>query len=87
MSATPQQVQSEINDNLAFFLKQLPKLLKDRGGQYALLRKCKIVDYFASAEAAQTEGGKRFSDGLFSVQKVVEVQVDLGFFSHAVHLG
>jgi len=87
MSASKEQVQIEIDTNLEYFLRQLPKLLKTHGEQYALLRKGEIKGFFATAENAQAEGKKRFADELFSVQKVVEVQVDLGFFSHAVHMG
>jgi len=32
-------------------------------------------------------GQKLFADGLFSVQKITGEPIDLGFFSHAVHLG
>jgi hypothetical protein len=87
MSATTEEVQREIDTNLEYFLQQLPKLLMTHRGQYALMHRSEVVGFFPNAASAQEEGRKRFADELFSVQKVVEVQVDLGFFSHALHLG
>lgn len=85
--ASNEQIQIEINTNLEYFLRQLPSLLKTHRGQYALMRKGEVIGFHPSAEAAQTAGKAQFADGLFSIQKIVEAQVDLGFFSHAVHLG
>ncbi len=87
MGTSREQIQSEIDTNLEYFLRQLPKLMKTHRGQYALMRKGEVVGFFASAAGAREEGMKKFADELFSVQKVVDVQADMGFFSHAVHLG
>jgi hypothetical protein len=87
MKASMEQVQNEVDTNLACFLRQLPKLLEKHRDQYALLHRGVVTAVCASAEAAQAEGNRRYADGLFSVQKIVDVQIDLGFFSHAVHLG
>jgi hypothetical protein len=69
--------------NYEAFEKQLPELLETHQGEYALLRNEQIVQFFDSAIAAQLAGNEKFSDGLFSVQRVQEMAVDLGFFSHA----
>lgn len=87
MTASNEQIQSEIDSNLENFLRQLPKLLAEHPGKYALLRHGAVAGIFATALEAQAEGNKRFADALFSIQKIAETSSDLGFFSHAVHLG
>ncbi len=79
--------QAEIEQNLAFFRDKLDALLGEQRGRFALLRHREIVDFFDTARDAQAAGGKLYSDNLFSVQKVTDSALDLGFFSHAVHLG
>ncbi len=72
-----------IHRNYEAFEKELPRLLETHQGEYALLRNEQIVQFYDSAVAAQSAGNEKFSDGLFSVQKIQETAVDLGFFSHA----
>lgn len=46
-----------------------------------------IVGYYTTAEDARITGEKFFKGEPFSIQKVTDVAIDLGFFSHAVHIG
>lgn len=78
------QIIKEIEDNYHAFEKKLPDLLATHRGKFALMRKGEIVDFFDTPRDAFTTGQKLFEDGLFSVQEVIEVPIDLGFFSHAV---
>jgi hypothetical protein len=79
--------QSEIDSNLVFFQEKLPELLASHAGKYVLLRHREIVGIYDTALDAQVTGQKFYADGLFSVQRITDEPIDLGFFSHAVHLG
>lgn len=72
-----------ITDNYHAFEAMLALLLQDHKGEYVLMRDGQVVGFFDGAGAAQRAGVERFDDGLFSVQKVEEQGIDLGFYSHA----
>lgn len=77
----------EIDKNLEFFRSKLPELMSGHRGRYVLLKNANIVGIYDTVRDAQMTGSKFFPDGIFSVQKVTDQPVDLGYFSHAVHLG
>jgi hypothetical protein len=79
--------QEEVRRNFEFFQRALPKLMADHAGKFALIRDCKIVSFYDTAMDANTAGSQLYADNLFSIQKVTDVIGDLGFYSHAVHLG
>ena len=79
--------QEEIDRNFEFFQAELPNLLGIKRGKYALIRECKITGFYDTAEDAYTAGSQLFQDGLYSIQLVTEAIGDLGFYSHAMHLG
>jgi hypothetical protein len=79
--------QEAVDRNHAAFGRKLPELLEKHRGKYALLRHEEIVGFYESIVDAQQIGEQLYPDGLFSVQQVTDNQVDLGFYSHAVHLG
>ena len=83
----PRTKQEEVDSNFVFFQTELPKLLPVHRGKFALIRDRKIEGFFDTALDAQTTGSKLFADDLFSIQEVTEDAVDLGCFSHAMHLG
>lgn len=72
-----------IADNYRAFEAMLPLLLQTHSGEYALLREGEVVAFFNSASAAQGAGGNQFVDRAFSVQKVEDKTIDLGFYSYA----
>jgi hypothetical protein len=69
--------------NYEAFEKMLPDLLKSSEGKFALLRERRLEEVFSTAAEAHSTGKARFDDGLFSVQKIKEGAVSLGFFSYA----
>ncbi len=73
---------AEIDKNFQAFKKLLPTIKSSHSGEYALLRDRKIIKYFASASDAFTHAEKNYPDGVFSIQKVTDTVVDLGYFSH-----
>ena len=77
----------EIDRNFAALMAQIDTLLPLHVGQYALMRNGEIIEFYTSWEDAYKTGVRFYEDGLFSVQKVTNRPVDLGYFSHAVHFG
>ncbi len=75
--------QTEIDQNLEFFLKELPKL-SARQGKFALSRHQKIEHFFETPMDALNAGNALYPDGIFSIQQVTDVATDLGYYSHAV---
>lgn len=78
------ELEDEIDRNLEAFKAQLPALLEQHKGRYALMRRQEIVGVYDTIRDAQLTGRTFYEDGLFSVQKVTSEPVNLGFFSHAV---
>jgi hypothetical protein len=72
----------EISQNFEFFQTLVGSLLPQHFGEFALLRDRSIVGLFPSAVAAMSDGHLRFEDGIFSVQRVVNKPLDLGFLSY-----
>ena len=79
--------QQEVEKNFDFFMSVMPEYTESHGGRYALLRHKKIIDFYDTIRDAYTTGERNYNDGLFSIQQVNPRPVDLGAYSHAVHLG
>jgi hypothetical protein len=80
-------LQREIDDNLAFFETKVDDLIHDHRDRYALLRHKKVIGIYDTLRDAKVAGDNQFTDGIFSIQKITKKSVDLGVFSHAMHLG
>ena len=78
--------QRVVDENYEAFQDLLPELLKTHLGKFALLQEKELVETFDTARDAMIYGEKAFPDGLFSIQQVTSLVVDLGYFSHAVHV-
>jgi hypothetical protein len=78
--------QAEIDRNYEVFMSMLPQL-EDKAGKFALMRDGKIINFYDTLADAYSTGQSIYSDGLFSIQKVTNRPVDLGFLSHAMHIG
>ncbi len=72
-----------IAENFEAFEAMLPLLLQTHKGEFALLNQREVVSFFTTASAAQIAGRERFPDGSFSVQKIEDKAIDLGFYSYA----
>lgn len=77
-------LKKEIDDNLEYFLKELPNILPVQAGKFALLRHQEIVGYFDTAADALAAANNSYQDGIFSIQQVTTGGVGLGFFSYAM---
>lgn len=74
----------QVKKNYEAFRQMLPNLLAGQKGKFALMHDGEVVEFFDTARDAFITGQKLYSDNLFSVQEVVEIPVDLGYFSHAI---
>ena len=73
--------QKEVDANFEAFEKMLPAIMQTHAGKHALMKDCKVVEFFDTDLDAIRAGNKLFEDGVFSVQKVSREAVDLGFLS------
>ena len=80
---TSRTIDEEIDRNYDAFRRQVGQLFDRHAGQIALMQNGAIVAFFSSVSEAEREANRRFPDGLFSLQPVIEEPVDLGYFSHA----
>lgn len=85
--ATKEDIQAAVDKNFEAFQKLLPTLLPIHSGKYALMRDGQSVQVFDTAGDALIYAEDKFPDQLFSIQEINRRVVDLGWFSHAVHVG
>lgn len=84
---TLEERQHAVDENYEAFKELLPDLIKTQAGKFALLHDRAVVQTFDTARDAMIYAEKTFPDGLYSVQEVTGAIVDLGYFSHAMHVG
>ena len=75
---------NQVEQNYTAFVTQLPKLIKTHAGKFALMHDGKIVEFFDTARDAYVAGSAQYKPGDFSIQEVVSVPGNLGFYSYAV---
>lgn len=71
-----------IRQNFHYFQSIVSDLMDKYAGQYALLHERSLVGVFPRPIEAVEAGYANFTDGLFSVQKVTDRPLDLGFMSY-----
>ena len=74
--------EAAIRQNFHYFQSVVSSLMSRHAGEYALLHAKSVVEVFPRPIDALEAGYARFSDGLFSVQKVIDRPLDLGFLSY-----
>ena len=74
----------EVERNYDYFSTIEQDLIKDHEGRYALLRRQKVIELYETVVDAHISATKKFSDGVFSIQKIGRKPVELGFFAYAV---
>ena len=82
---TLEEVQKEIDKNYEFFLKELPNIFSLYSNKYVLLKNAEIIDYFDTLDDAIKYAKMRFEDGLYSIQKVNEPPVNLGYIGSSLN--
>jgi rhodanese-related sulfurtransferase len=78
--------QQEVDKNYEEFVRLLPTILPTHRDKYALMKDKKILGYYSSSVDARTAAKSFIDDGIYSIQRVTDSSVDLGYFSHAVSL-
>jgi hypothetical protein len=73
--------QKQVEDNYRAFNEILPTILEAKHNQYALMKDCKIIEYFSTVFDAEKAGKLLYPDHIFSVQKVTDEVIKLGAFS------
>ena len=77
-------IQEEVDGNYEEFRKLLPSIIPDHRGQFALMKDRKILNFFSTAADARTAAESFISDGIFSIQQVTDLSIDLGYYNYAV---
>jgi hypothetical protein len=81
---TDDQVRRQVDENFKAFQALLPSIIAIHQDKYALMKDGHPVGYYTTLEDAYMTASQFYKDQPFSVQKVTDTPVDLGFFSHAV---
>jgi hypothetical protein len=81
------QREAEIRQNFTFFKEIVPGMMDQHAGKFALIHRRELVGLFESAGEAVANGARLFGDVPFSVQRVINRPIDLGFLSHATDNG
>lgn len=79
--------EAEIRQNYTFFKGMVSSVMDEHAGRFALIRSCEVIAYYDTAGEAVADGTRRFGDMPFSVQRVINRPIDLGFLSHATDNG
>jgi hypothetical protein len=77
--------QTQVDLNFEAFQKALPELLRTHAGKYAVMHDGEIVAFFDSMGDAVRFGHAKFGNLNFSLQEVTSRNVNLGFYSYALH--
>lgn len=78
---------AEVLANYEVFRAQLPELMKQHLGRYAVYRHRARVQIFDSFREALSYCADAFSDRAFSIQEITAEAIDLGWFAHASDKG
>ena len=87
MTEISKEMRAEIEKNFKAISAQMDDLMPLHTQKYALMHSGEIVEFYSSWEDAYKTGRLLYEDGKFSVQQVTKVPVDLGYYSHAMHIG
>ncbi len=81
---TSDQVRRQVDENYKAFQALLPSIIALHQDKFALMKDGQAVGYYTTIEDAYMTANQFYKNEPFSVQKVTDTPVDLGFFSHAV---
>ena len=83
----PDTYELEVDRNFFAFQTVVASLLDDHRDEFALLHDKRVVSIHSRLSDAIAEASSKFAVGHFSIQKVTDRPLDLGFFSHAYNPG
>ena len=70
----------ELDVNFAVLMEHLPKLMKERTGEFVLMKGGEMLGFFSSRIEAAAEGNRRFKDCVFSALEVCNKDLDFGMY-------
>ena len=85
MKSIAERAAEQVEKNYEAFNEKLPDLLPEHRGKVALMKDGQVVGIFDTTLAAYVAGQAQFGMGNFSMQKIIDQPIDLGYFSHGVH--
>lgn len=80
-------VREQVDKNYQAFLSMLPNIIAQHRNKYALMKDGQVIGFYTTLEDAYMTANKFYPNEPYSVQKVTDVPIDLGFFSHAMRVG
>ena len=80
------EARKQVDENYAAFVSMLPNIIGVHRNKYALMKDGEVVGFYSTLEDVYVTARKFYPSEPFSVQKVTDLPVDLGFFSHAVSI-
>ena len=80
-----EKLSNQVTDNYEEFKKLLPSIINMHRNKFALMRDGEVKNYYITLEDAVSTAHVFYPDERYSIQKVSNEVVDLGFFSRAVH--
>ena len=83
--STIEEIQKEVDNNYQFFLKEKDKIPNYLLDKYVLIRKEEFIGYFDSIDDAIKYAKIKYEDNLYSVQKVNDLPVNLGFMGNMLN--
>ena len=83
--STIEEIQKEVDNNYQFFLKEKDKIPNYLLDKYVLIRKEEFIEYFDSIDDAIKYAKIKYEDNLYSVQKVNDLPVNLGFMGNMLN--
>lgn len=79
--------EAEIRQNYTFFKGVVAGMMDEHAGKFALIHERSVINVYETAGEAVADGARRFGNSPFSVQRVINRPIDLGFLSHATDNG
>lgn len=83
--STIEEIQKEVDSNYQFFLKEKDKIPNYLLDKYVLIRKEQFIEYFDSIDDAIKYAKIKYEDNLYSVQKVNDLPINLGFMGNMLN--
>lgn len=71
-----------IRENFDYFQGIVASLMEEHAGKYALLHDQSVIGIFNRPIEALNAGRDKFDDDPFSIQRVIDRPLDLGFMSY-----
>ena len=69
---------TDVFQNYHAFVADLPRLLTDHAGRFALYHDRKLVKVFDTLSLALSYGDRTYGDQIFSVQKIIGEPLEIG---------